>query len=209
MRFSNGVSPAAHRAEASGVGETGHGRGAGRGDVGDAGVRQRVLQAQSGPALLGRLGLAALGLRPGRVGHRVRLVEHHDPVEGVAILLVERAGQPFDDLLQPRRLPLPGRRAQRGVGREQNPRVERDLHSLAEVAERDDVALQSAECGPVAARVLQQLVGLREPERFFRPRSRLSRMIAATCRPLPQPVPSPSIQPGGTGPAPTGSRHPG
>ena len=30
---------------------------------------------------------------------------------------------------------------------------------------------------------------------FFRPRSRLSRMIAATCRPLPQPVPSPSIQP--------------
>ena len=30
---------------------------------------------------------------------------------------------------------------------------------------------------------------------FFRPRRRLSRMMAATCLPFPQPVPSPSIQP--------------
>ena len=155
------------QSEPAGVGETRHRGRAGRRDVGDPRIRQCVLQTQPGPSLLGGLGLAALGLRAGGVGHRMRLVEHHDPVEAVAVLLVERARQPFDDLLQPRGLPLAGGRAQRGVGREQDAGVERDLHPLAEVAERDDVALQSAQRGPVAARVLQQLVGLRQPERLL------------------------------------------
>ena len=43
--------------------------------------------------------------------------------------------------------------------------VERDLHPLAEIAQGDDIALQPAERRPVAAGVLQQLVGLGEPER--------------------------------------------
>ena len=155
------------QAEPAGIGEARHRGGAGRRYIGDPRVRQRVLQPQPGAALLRRLGLAALGLRAGRVGHRVGLVEDDHAVEAVAVLLVERAGEPFDDLLQPRGLPLAGRRAQRGVGREEDAGVEGDLHPLAEVAERDDVALQPAQCGPVAARVLQQLVGLREPERLL------------------------------------------
>ena len=157
------------QSEPTGIGETGDGCGARRRDIGDAGVGQRVLQPQPGAALLGRLGLAALRLGPCRIGHGMRLVEDDHAIEDVAVLLVERAGQPFDDLLKPGRFPLAGRRAQRGVGREQDAGVEGDLHPLAEVAERDDVALQPAQCGPVAARVLQQLVGLREPERLLPP----------------------------------------
>ena len=152
------------QAEPPGIGKARNGGRAGGRDVGDARVRQRVLQAQAGAALLGGLGLAALGLRPRRVGHGVGLVEDDHAVEAVAVLLVERAGKPLDDLLQPRRLPLAGRRAQRGVGRKEDAGVEGDLHPLPEIAERDDVALQPAQRGPVAARVLQQLVGLREPE---------------------------------------------
>ena len=40
-----------------------------------------------------------------------------------------------------------------------------DVGSLADLAEGDHVFLASADGAPVAARVLQQLVGLREPER--------------------------------------------
>ena len=43
-----------------------------------------------------------------------------------------------------------------------------DVGPLADLAERDDVVLAPADGGPVAARVLQQLVGLREPERPLR-----------------------------------------
>ena len=51
--------------------------------------RQRVLQAQPGAALLGRLDLAAAALRAGGVSHGMGLVEDHRPVEGVAVVLVQ------------------------------------------------------------------------------------------------------------------------
>ena len=102
------------QSEPAGIGQSGHGGGAGGGDVGDARVGQCVLEPQPGAALLRRLGLAALGLGAGGVGHRMRLVEHHDPVEAVAVLLVERAGEPLDDLVEPRGL-RPWRDGERSV----------------------------------------------------------------------------------------------
>ena len=109
------------QAEPAGIGEAGDGGGPGRRDIGDAGVGQRVLQAQSGAALLGRLDLAAIALRAGGVRHRVGLVEHDDALIGVAVVLLHAAGQPFHDLVEPGLLALAGRRAQRRVGREQDP----------------------------------------------------------------------------------------
>ena len=152
------------KSQAPGVGEAGHGGGAGRGDVGDARVGQRVLQAKPGAALLRRRDFAAAAFGAGGVGHRVRLVEHENPVVRVAVVLVERTGQPFNDLVQSRGLALPGRRAKRRVGREQDAFGKRDLRARAELAERDYVLLAAAQRGTVAARVFQQLVGLREPQ---------------------------------------------
>ena len=60
---------------------------------------QRVLQAQSGLALLRRFLLAALALVAGGVGHGVRLVEDDDAVE--------IASKPVDDLLHAARLCRP------------------------------------------------------------------------------------------------------
>ena len=76
-------------AEPSGIGEAGDGGGAGRRYIGDARIGQRVLKAQPGAALLGRLDLAAAALRPGGVGHGMGLVENHRAVEGVAVVLVQ------------------------------------------------------------------------------------------------------------------------
>ena len=147
------------------IGETGDGGGASGRHIGDARVGQRVLKPQTGTALLGRLDLAALALRAGGVRHGMGFVEHDRAVEGMAVLLVERAGEPFDDLVEPRWLPLAGRRAKRGVGREEDALGKRYLHPLAEVAQGDDVALQPAErTSNRGACVLQQLVGLRQPE---------------------------------------------
>ena len=97
---------AAPQAEPLGIGEILHRGGAGRRDVDDAGIGQRVLQAQAGAALLrGRL-LAALGLAAGGVGHGVAFVEHDHAVEVAA--------QPVDDLLDARG-PLPSRSSERSV----------------------------------------------------------------------------------------------
>ena len=71
------------------IGEAGDGGGAGGRDIGDARVRQRVLEPEPGAALLGRLDLAAVALRPGGIGHGMRLVEDHRAVEGMAVILVQ------------------------------------------------------------------------------------------------------------------------
>ena len=72
---------AAPQAEPLRIGEIVHRGGAGRRDVEHAGVRQRVLQAQAGAALLrGRL-VAAFALAAGGVLHGVALVEDDHSVE--------------------------------------------------------------------------------------------------------------------------------
>ena len=75
--------------EPAGIGEAGDGGGAGGRDIGDARIGQRILKPQAGAALLGRLDLAAVALRPGGIGHGMRLVEDHRPVEGMAVILVQ------------------------------------------------------------------------------------------------------------------------
>ena len=141
------------------------GGGAGGGDVEDAGVGQRVLQAQTGPSLLRGPGVAARALGPGGVGHGVGLVEDDDAREGVAVVFTAAAGEPGDDLVEARLLPLPGRRAQRGIGGEEDALRLGDVGPLADLGQRDYFLLAPADGGPVPARVLEQLVGLAEPER--------------------------------------------
>ena len=47
------------------------------------------LKPEPGAALLGRLDLAAVALRPGGIGHGMRLVEDHRTVEGMPVILVQ------------------------------------------------------------------------------------------------------------------------
>ena len=101
---------AAPEAEALGIGEIVDGGGAGRRDIDDARVRQRVLKPKPGAALLRGGLVAALSLAAGGVLHGVALVEDDDAVEIGA--------QPFDDLLDARNLLVARVGAQRGVGGE-------------------------------------------------------------------------------------------
>ena len=87
--------------EAPGVGEAGDGGGAGGGDVEDAGVGQRVLEAQSRAALLRGPDLAARALGPRRVGHAVRLVEDDHALIAVALVFIVAVREPGDDLVEP------------------------------------------------------------------------------------------------------------
>jgi hypothetical protein len=87
---------AAPQAEPLGIGEVVDGGGAGRRDIDDAGVRQRVLEAQARAALLRGGDVAAFSLAATGVLHRVRLVENEDSIEVGA--------QPFDDLPDARNL---------------------------------------------------------------------------------------------------------
>ena len=87
---------AAPQPEALGVGEVMNRGGAGRRDIDDARVRQRMLKAKPGAALLRRSLVAAFTLAACGILHRVRLVEDNDPVEVGA--------QPFHDLFDPRNL---------------------------------------------------------------------------------------------------------
>ncbi len=85
---------AAPQAEPLGVGEVVHGRGARGGHVDDAGIGQRMLQAQPRTALLRRRLVAALALAAGGIGHGMAFVEHDHSVEV--------RPQPIDDLADPR-----------------------------------------------------------------------------------------------------------
>ena len=72
---------AAPKAEALRIGEIVHGRGAGRRDIDDARLRQRMLKAQARAALLRRRLVAAIAFFAGGVRHGVRLVEQDHAVE--------------------------------------------------------------------------------------------------------------------------------
>ena len=116
---------------------------------------QRVLQAQSGLALLRRFLLAALALVAGGVGHGVGLVEDDDAVE--------IAAEPVDDLLHAAGLLAPRLGAQGRVGGEEDAFVERDRRALAEARQRHDVGAVAADRGPVALGILDQFVGFGDP----------------------------------------------
>ena len=111
-RVANGKVLAAPQAEALGIGEIVDRGGAGRRDIDDAGVRQACCRRKPGAALLRGGLVAALALAAGGVLHGVALVEDDHAVEVGA--------QPFDDLLDARKLLAALVGAQRGVGREQD-----------------------------------------------------------------------------------------
>jgi hypothetical protein len=67
-----------------------HRGGAGRRNIYDAGIRQRVLEAEPSAALLRSRLIAALALAAGGVLHGVALVENDNPVEILS--------KPIDDL---------------------------------------------------------------------------------------------------------------
>ena len=159
----------APQAEALGVGQAGDGGGAGGGDVEHAGVRQGVLQPQSRPALLGRGDLAAAALRAHGVGQGVAFVEHDDAGKGGAAIVAEAAGEPRDDLVEAGTTLLARRASQGGVGAKQDARAVGNLAPLAELAQGDDVLPAAPEGGPVAPRVLDQLVALGQPQGAFAP----------------------------------------
>ena len=101
--------------------------------------------------------VAAFALAAGGVLHGVALVEDDDAVEIGA--------QPFDDLLDARNLLVARVGAQRGVGREQDAFLQTDRRALAEARQRRDQQPLHAERRPVALGVLDQLVGLADPDR--------------------------------------------
>ena len=143
------------------------GGGARRGGVHDAGVREGVLQTQAGESLLGglRFAAAAGGRVAGRVGHRVRLVEDDDAVEGVAARFVEAAGEPADDLVETRGDVAAGGGAESGVGAEKDAAAAREMLRRAVVGEGKDIGLVLADFAPVAPGVLDELGALANPER--------------------------------------------
>ena len=151
-------------AEPARVGEALDGARAGSRHVENAGVGQGVLEADAGAPLLARGDGAAVAASAGGVGHRVGLVEDDDAVEGVAFGLGVAAGEPVDDLVEPRPVAVAGGRAQGGVGGEEDPLALGYRILLAEAAEGDEVVGLAAYGDPVAARVLDELVGLGEPE---------------------------------------------
>ena len=83
----------------------------------------------------------------------------------MAGIFIHATGEPADDLFEARGLSLAGGRAQGCIGGEQDPGLLRNIGPLAELAQRNDVGFAAADRGPVAARVLEQLVGGGEPQR--------------------------------------------
>ena len=147
---------AAPKAETLRIGEIVHGRGAGRRDIDDARLRQRMLKPQARAALLRRRLVAALALLAGGVRHGVRLVEQDHAVE--------IRSQPVEDLLEPRAFAFAFGGAQGRVSGEQNAFGDADRRALAVARLRHDQELLLAERRPVALRVLDQLVGLGDPD---------------------------------------------
>ena len=149
---------AAPEAEPLGIGEIVDRRGAGRRDIDDARVRQGMLQAQARPALLRGGGIAAFALAAGGILHGVGLVEDDHAVEIPA--------QPIDDLLDPRNLLVALVGAQRGIGGEKDAFCQRIGVPCRKRDERRDQQPLHAERRPVALRILDQLVGLADPDRL-------------------------------------------
>ena len=147
------------------IGKAGNRGSPGGGDIEYTRIGQGVLQTQSGASLLRGRRIATRSLGPGGVGHGVGLVEHDDATISMARVFIHTIREPAHDLLEARGLSLTGRRAQGCIGGKQDPGLLRNFGPLAELAQRDNVGLLAADRGPVAARVLEQLVGGGQPQR--------------------------------------------
>ena len=176
----------APQAEPARVAEAVDRAGAGGRHVHDACLRQGVLQPHAGPSLLAGRDRAARAPAAGGPRQRVRLVEDDHAVPGVARFLVQAAGEPVDDLLEPRRVVAAAGGPQGRVGREQDPRGPVDGVFLPPLVDRCDVARAPAQGRPVALGVLDQLVGRRQPERLAAPLQPAVENDPGDLPPLPQ-----------------------
>src|SRR4051812_543801 len=79
---------------------------------------------------------------------------------------VKIAPQPIDDLLQAAGLLSPLLRTKRRIGREQDSLRELDRHSLPKARQWRDQQPLLPQSRPVALRILEQLVGLADPQRL-------------------------------------------
>ena len=147
----------APEAEPLGVGEVLDRRRPGRRDIEDAGVGKSMLQPQARPTLLRGLDIAALAFTAARVLHGVAFVEDDDAVEFWA--------EPVDDLTDPRALIAARFRTQRRIGREENALVETDRRSRSKAGLWGHQEPFLAQRRPIALGVLDQLVGLADPNR--------------------------------------------
>ena len=103
--------------------------------------------------------------------------------------------QPFDDLLDARNLLVALVGAQRGVGRKKDAFRQPDRRALAEARQRRDQQPLHAERRPVALGVLDQLVGLADPDRAAAALEPVVEQDAGDLTALAAPVPSPRNQP--------------
>ena len=113
---------------------------------------------------MGRRDIAAATLAARGVGHGVGLVKDDHAIKTMAAFLLQSPREPGDDLLQPGAFALAGRGSQCGVGGKQYAGLLGNLLALAEPAQGNHIVRETAEGGPVAAGVLQQLVGLGQPQ---------------------------------------------
>ena len=136
------------------IGEVVDVRSPGRRSIEHAGARQQVLEADPGDALLRSLDLAACAFAACRISHCVGFVEHDHPIEVVA--------SPSKDLPEPGCIAAP--RTQGRIGHKQDAFAHGDLMAELPLPERLNVDRKTAECRPVAPRVLKQGLVLRNPD---------------------------------------------
>ncbi|ARU03147.1 hypothetical protein LOKVESSMR4R_03924 (plasmid) [Yoonia vestfoldensis] len=143
--------------EARSIGKIADDCGTGRRDIENPCIGRGVLQREASEALLGRLLVAAVGLFSGSIRHGMAFIKSNDPVEPIA--------EPGRDLIEAGGFALTFSRAQRGVGDEEDALGQADVAALAELRERHDIAFASPERYPVATRIFDELVALRDPDR--------------------------------------------
>ena len=116
-----------------------------------------MLELEPRATLLRRCLVAPLALTADRVLHGVALVENDHSIEVGA--------QPFDDLTHARKLFAAFIGAQRSVGRKKDTFRQSDRHALAKARKRRNQQSLHAKRRPVALRILDQLIGLADPDR--------------------------------------------
>ena len=152
-----GEIPGAPETEAGSIGEIADDRRASGRDVEHACIGHGVLQREARKTLLRGLLVTAVRLFAGGIRHGVALVEGDNPIEPFA--------EPGRHLVEAGGFPFAFGRTQRGIGDKKDAFGKPDVAPLAELRERYDIALAAAERHPVATRIFDELVTLRDPDR--------------------------------------------